>query len=154
MNVGCIPAIFEMCPYTSIVADGYHVHYAMIQLAFRELKGKLYLITDAVTSTLDGIYPHIYKENRYVMPDGTLSGSALTMLSAVANVVNHCHVPLYDAIAMASYIPATVVGIHRSKGKIAVGYDADLVIFDRNFIVQRTYIRAQCKYRYKRHDNA
>lgn len=36
-------------------------------------------------SCASGIYPHMLKDGKYVMPDGTLSGSSLSMLQAVYN---------------------------------------------------------------------
>ena len=57
-SVGYIPAIFAHRPFTSIIADGIHVDYSMLKLAKRELKEKLFLITDAVTETTEGLYQH------------------------------------------------------------------------------------------------
>jgi N-acetylglucosamine-6-phosphate deacetylase len=135
---GYIPAIFEEKPYTSVVADGIHVDFAMIRLAKRELGDKLFLITDAVTTANEGTYQHQFTGDRYVMPDGTLSGSCLTMLMAVQNCVNHVGVPLAEAINMASLYPAQLAGVN--KGKVEVGYDADLVIFNAAFEVKGTYM--------------
>ena len=135
---GYIPAIFEEKPYTSVVADGIHVDFAMIRLAKRELGDKLFLITDAVTTANQGTYQHQFTGDRYVMPDGTLSGSCLTMLMAVQNCVNHVGVPLAEAINMASLYPAQLAGVN--KGKIEAGYDADLIIFNEAFEVKGTYI--------------
>ncbi|MDT3403374.1 N-acetylglucosamine-6-phosphate deacetylase [Mucilaginibacter terrae] len=129
---GIIPAIFEERPYTSIVADGIHVDYAMVRLAKRELGDKLFLITDAVTEARSGAYQHRKDGNRYVMPDGTLSGSALTMLKAVQNCVQHAGIDLAEAVNMASLYPAQLAGL-TTKGKVEAGYDADLVIFDAAF---------------------
>src|SRR3978361_425035 len=58
---GYIPAIFEEKPYTSIVADGIHVDFAMIRLAKRALGDKLFFITDAVTAADRGTYHHQFK---------------------------------------------------------------------------------------------
>ena len=44
---GYIPAIFEEKPYTSVVADGIHVDFAMIRLAKRELGNKSSLTASA-----------------------------------------------------------------------------------------------------------
>jgi N-acetylglucosamine-6-phosphate deacetylase len=129
---GIIPAIFEEKPYTSVVADGVHVDFAMIRLAKRELGDKLFLITDAVTETTEGAYPHIFKGDRYVMPDGTLSGSSLTMLKAVKNCVDNGVAALPEAINMASLYPTTLAKLS-GKGKIEAGYDADLIIFKPDF---------------------
>jgi N-acetylglucosamine-6-phosphate deacetylase len=139
---GYIPAIFEEKPYTSIVADGVHVDFAMIRLAKRELGDKLFLITDAVTSTTKGAYQHSFKGDRYVMPDGTLSGSCLTMLKAVQNCVEHAGISLADAVNMASLYPAQLESLNK-KGKIAAGFDADLVIFNNDFEVQWTVFKGE-----------
>jgi N-acetylglucosamine-6-phosphate deacetylase len=129
---GIIPAIFEEQPYTSIVADGIHVDFAMISLAKRELGDKLFLITDAVTAATKGTYPHILQGDKYVMPDGTLSGSALTMLTAVKNCVKQVNISLPEAVNMASLYPAQLASL-KTKGKVEAGYDADLIIFDTEF---------------------
>ena len=113
---GYIPAIFEEKPYTSIVADGIHVDFAMIRLAKRELGDKLFFITDAVTAAQKGTYQHQFKGDRYTMPDGTLSGSCLTMLKAVQNGVEQVGIGLAEAINMASLYPAQVASLN-AKGK-------------------------------------
>ena len=137
---GYIPAIFEEKPYTSIVADGIHVDFAMIRLAKRELGNKLFLITDAVTAATEGAYQHQFKTDRYVMPDGTLSGSCLTMLKAVQNCVEQVGIPLAEAINMASLYPAQLASLNK-KGKVEAGYDADLIVFNSNFEVQGTVLK-------------
>ncbi|MDB5031069.1 N-acetylglucosamine-6-phosphate deacetylase [Mucilaginibacter sp.] len=132
---GYIPAIFEEKPYTSIVADGVHVDFALIRLAKRELGDKLFLITDAVTEADKGTYQHQFKGDRYVTPDGTLSGSCLTMLKAVQNCVVHVGIELPEAINMASLYPARLINADK-KGKIEKGYDADMIIFNNDFEVK------------------
>ena len=138
---GYIPAIFEERPYTSIVADGIHVDFAMIRLAKRELGDKLFLITDAVTETTEGTYPlHELRGTHYVMPPHhTLSGSCLTMIKAVKNCVEHCDISLAEAINMASLYPAQLASLN--KGKIAPGFDADMVVFNDDFEVQATVFK-------------
>lgn len=136
---GYIPAIFEERPYTSIVADGVHVDFTMIRLAKRELGDRLFLITDAVTSAPEGTYQHQFKGDRYVMPDGTLSGSCLTMLKAVQNCVEFCGIELAEAINMASLYPAQLASLN--KGRIAPGFDADMVVFNDSFEVLATLFK-------------
>ncbi|MES2377193.1 MAG: N-acetylglucosamine-6-phosphate deacetylase [Bacteroidota bacterium] len=129
---GYIPAIFEERPYTSIVADGVHVDFTMIRLAKRELGDKLYLITDAVSETDKGTYQHQFKVDRYVMPDGTLSGSCLTMLKAIQNCVERVGIDLAEAVNMATLYPAQLIK-STAKGKVAQGFNADLVVFNDSF---------------------
>jgi N-acetylglucosamine-6-phosphate deacetylase len=139
---GYIPAIFEEKPYTSIVNDGFHVDFAMVRLAKRELGDKLFLITDRVTAADEGYYQHQFTGDRYVMPDGTLSGSCLTMLWAVKNCVEHVGIGLAEAINMASLYPAQLAKMNK-KGKVAPGYDADFIIFNENFEVLGTVFKGE-----------
>ena len=141
---GYIPAIFEEKPYASIVADGNHVDWPMIGLAKRELGDKLFLITDAVTAATEGVYQHQLQGDKYVMPDGTLSGSSLTMLKAVQNCVEKVGIELAEAVNMASLYPAQLAS-KTKKGKIEGGFDADLVIFNEQYetlaaILQGNYL--------------
>ncbi len=135
---GYIPAIFEEKPYVSIVNDGIHVDFAMVRLAKRELGDKLFLITDAVTAATEGTYQHQFTGDRYVMPDGTLSGSCLTMLKAAENCVKHVGIGLAEAINMASLYPAQLA--KKNKGRIAAGFDADFIAFDEAFQLKGTFL--------------
>lgn len=129
---GFIPAIFEQKPFTSIVPDGIHVDYPMIRLAKRELGDKLFIITDAVTESNEGIYQHKLNKDHYIMPDGTLSGSALTMLKGVQNLVQFADITLAEAINMASLYPAQLLK-DEQKGQIEKGCRADFIVFNADF---------------------
>lgn len=135
---GLIAAIFKVKPYASIVADGVHVSFPMIELAKRELGDHLFLITDAVTETQLGEYPHVFKNDRYVMPDGTLSGSCLTMLKAVENCVLKAGIPLEEALRMASTYPAQLMK-DTIRGFLKPGYRADIIVIDGNMKHHSTY---------------
>jgi len=139
---GYIPAIFEERPYTSIVADGIHVDFAMVRLAKRELGDKLFLITDAVTVTDEGVYQHQFTGDRYVMPDGTLSGSSLSMLKAVQNCVEKVGIELAEAVNMASLYPAQLAKMPH-KGRIAAGCAADLIIFNDKYETLGTVFKGE-----------
>lgn len=127
---GMVGAIFDHPGVkSSIVCDGVHVNYTAIKIAKQLMKERLFLITDAVAEALIGEYRHIYKNDRYDLPDGTLSGSALTMIQSVKNAVNHVGIPLEEALRMASTYPAAFL-TGRKLGLIAEGYEADLVVLD------------------------
>ncbi len=140
---GIIPAVFEEKPYTSIVADGIHVNYAMIALAKRELGDKLFLITDAVTENKEGVYQHKLNNDHYIMPDGTLSGSNLSMLKAVKNCVLHAGIPLAEAVNMASLYPAKLLKSDHFMGKIDKNYLANLIVFNADFEIQSVYFKGE-----------
>jgi len=140
---GLIPAIFENKPYTSIVADGIHVDFVMIKLAKRELGDKMFIITDAVAESDKGIYQHVFKGDHYTMPDGTLSGSSLTMLKAVQNCVQKAGIDLAEAVNMATLYPATLINEAHRLGKIAKGYLANLAVFTAGFEMQATMLKGK-----------
>lgn len=112
----------------SIVADGHHVDYAAVRIAKKIVGDKLFLITDAVTQNNKGDYMHQLSGDKHVLPNGTLSGSSLTMLKAVNNCIHRAQIDAREALRMASLYPARVMGIDNRKGQIEKNYDADLII--------------------------
>jgi N-acetylglucosamine-6-phosphate deacetylase len=120
---------------SSIVADGVHVDFNAISVAKKVMNERLYLISDAVEENSDGEYQHVKRNDRYTLPDGTLSGSALTMMKAVKNVVEKAGIALDEALRMASLYPAKLMGLS-ACGRIAPGFKADLVVFDKNFNIE------------------
>ncbi len=133
---GLVGAIYNhhsvMC---SIVPDGIHVDFAVLNISKKIMKERLFIITDAVAETTIGEYQHIFKGDRYTLPDGTLSGSALTMIKGVKNLVEQAGVDLNEALRMASLYPAKVIGKSNELGKIKKGYHAEFVVFDKAFNV-------------------
>jgi len=118
----------------SIVADGYHVDFNMISLAKKLMGERLFFITDAVTETNDGPYPHLLNGDKYES-NGILSGSCLTMAKAVKNAVEKCTIDLEEALRMASLYPAKVLGMNNETGKIEKGFKADFVLLTENIEV-------------------
>jgi N-acetylglucosamine-6-phosphate deacetylase len=124
----------------SIIADGKHVDFEMVNISYRLLKERLFLITDAVTPCKFGPYQHQLEGGIFVTPNGTLSGSNITMLDAVRNCATHCHIPLPDALNMASFHPAKVIRQHDQLGKIAVGMKADLLILNEQLMLETVFV--------------
>ena len=134
-------ALFESeSAYSSIIADGIHVHFGAVSIAKKMMKERLFLISDAVEENSEGTYPdHKRQKDRFTLPDGTLSGSILTMMTAVRNCVENAGIPVDEALRMASQYPAKVMNI-RDKGRIEPGFKADLVVFDRNFNIEQVFV--------------
>ena len=114
----------------SVVCDGVHVDFASIRISKKIMGDRLFFITDAVTEVQYGEYSHLFKGDRYTLPDGTLSGSSLTMLRAVRNGVEKAGFPLPEALRMASLYPAAVLGESELRGCIRPGAFADLILLD------------------------
>jgi N-acetylglucosamine-6-phosphate deacetylase len=129
-----------------VIADGVHCHPASVRLALRA-KGpdRVVLVTDAVAGA--GMEPGVYQlDGRDILvdetvsrfPDGNLAGSVLTLDQAVRNVVEWGGASIADACRMASEVPARILGL-RSKGWLAPGMDADLVLLDDALEVTATF---------------
>jgi N-acetylglucosamine-6-phosphate deacetylase len=136
-----------------LIADGVHCHPAVIDIALR-VKGpdRVALVTDAIAGA--GVEPGTYElngqkilvdENLAKLPDGTLAGSILTLDQAVRNVVRLAGASVPHALHMASEVPAQVLGL-KTKGRLIVGADADLVLFDESLTVRATFIAGQQVY--------
>lgn len=114
----------------SVVADGYHVDFAAIRISKKILGDRLFLITDAVTENLKGRYSHQLQGDKYVIADGTLSGSSLTMLRAVRNCVEKVGISLEESLRMAALYPARIIGLEHQFGKIKPGFAENFIILD------------------------
>lgn len=128
--------------YAGIIADGEHVHFSSIELAKRIKQDKLVLVTDAtppvgtqMESFWIGGQEVFYRDGKCVSADGTLGGSALTLIQAIANCVHHANIPLPEALRMASTYPAQIISVDHELGAIAPSYVANLIIFTNTFQV-------------------
>jgi N-acetylglucosamine-6-phosphate deacetylase len=137
-----------------IIVDGIHVHPRMAWLTY-QMKGPDSLILMTDSSAVTGLSPGTYDfRNRQIttdgvsarLPDGTLVGSILTLDRAVRNMIAFTGCSLADAVHMASAGPAQLVGMHKRKGILAVGADADVAILDAAFEVVATVVQGRVAY--------
>jgi len=145
---GLIGALFDSSEvWCGIIADGLHVHYANIRNAKRIKGDKLILVTDATAPAGAAIDQFIfagktiyYRNGLCVDENGTLSGSALTMIEAVANSVEHVGIALDEALRMATLYPARAMGVEARLGTIEAGKVANLTVFTRDYKITRTIV--------------
>ena len=123
----------------SIICDGVHVDYATARIAKKVMGNRLFFITDAVTAASGGEYPHRLQGDRYVLPDGTLSGSALSMVQCIRNGVRHVGILPEEAFRMASAYPARLIG-DDTLGYIAPGCHAEMVVLDHQLEIRRVIL--------------
>jgi N-acetylglucosamine-6-phosphate deacetylase len=119
---------------SSIIPDGYHVDFAALSIAKKVMGERLFIITDAVTDTIEGHYLHRLDGDKYVA-NGILSGSALTMAKGVKNCVEKAGIELDEALRMASLYPAKVLKMDKELGKLEKGYKADFVLLNEKLEV-------------------
>ena len=133
--------------YCGVIAAGLHVDYVNIRNAKR-LKGeKLCLVTDATAPAGAHIDQFIfagktiyYRNGLCVDENGTLSGSALTMIEGVRNLVEHVGIALDEALRMATLYPARAIGVDKKLGTLAAGKVANLTAFTRDYEIIKTIV--------------
>ena len=136
---GMVGAIFNHpSVLSSVVCDGIHVDFAAVRIGKQMLGKRLFYITDAVAATHEGEYQHVFRGDRYCLPDGTLSGSALTMIKCVENGVRHVGISLEESLCMASAYPAQLLR-SRKLGKIEKGHEATFVLFSVDWKVKKVF---------------
>lgn len=124
---GVVGALFNHpTTMSSIVADGHHVDFAAIQIAKKIMGDRLFCITDAVTETSSGYYQHQLVGDKYES-SGTLSGSALTQIKSIHNLVQHVGLSFEEAIKMCSLYPAKLMHRKEISGMIEVNKNANLL---------------------------
>ncbi|HIQ04601.1 MAG TPA: N-acetylglucosamine-6-phosphate deacetylase, partial [Anaerolineae bacterium] len=149
---GVVGAVLvQDCLTAEIIADGLHVHPAVIALLVRA-KGpdRVVLVTDAIRAAGLSEGEYELEEHRVTVAqgaarlvDGTLAGSLLTMEQGVANLVEQVGLPLPEAVGMATLNPARVLGLTGCKGSLAPGRDADLVIMTEDYQVIMTMVKGK-----------
>ena len=82
----------------------------------------------------EGDFTYTVTDGKAYTEGGNLAGSTATLFDCVRCAISF-GIPEYDAVKMASEVPATLMGLN--KGKIAVGYDADYILVDRDFNLVR-----------------
>ncbi len=138
---GLVGAVYDHpVACASIIVDGVHCAYAAARVSQKVMGERLFLITDATEAGTVGAYRFRRQGDHFVDENGTLAGSALTMLTAVQNCVRHVGLPLAEALRMASGYPARVVGLDHEIGRIAPGYRADMCLFDNDFQAHATVL--------------
>ncbi|KJY85358.1 N-acetylglucosamine-6-phosphate deacetylase [Vibrio galatheae] len=148
---GVVGAIYDTPDvYAGIIADGFHVDYANIRIAHKIKGEKLVLVTDATAPAGADMDYFIfvgkkvyYRDGKCVDENGTLGGSALTMIEAVQNTVEHVGIALDEALRMATLYPAKAIGLDNKLGRVKKGMVANLTVFDRDFNVQATVVNGK-----------
>lgn len=137
-SLGLVGASFRSDAWTSIIADGLHCDFESLRLA-KQLKGeKLFLITDAVTHDVLGPYVFSKSGARFTNDAGVLSGSSLTMDTAIRNCVYQAGIPIDEAIRMATVYPAEVANLAQ-LGSIEVGKRACFVHLSDDLQVEQVW---------------
>lgn len=135
-----------------VIADGIHVEPAVLKLVYR-LKGwrGIALVTDAMAAlgmpagryVLAGLEVDVDETSARLAGKSTLAGSILNLDAAIRNFVAFTGCPLHEAVAMATYTPAKLLGLSDGQGEIRAGGVANLAIFSADFRPLQTIVAGQ-----------
>lgn len=142
---GPVGAAFEKEIYAEVICDGRHIGKSAVLALYKLFSSdRMILISDAVRPAAmpDGIYdsggiPVNMKDGIAYLKNGSLAGGSSALLECVKTAVGF-GIDFYEAVKMASQTPAKLLGLN--KGKIEIGYDADLIILNDDFSVSKTII--------------
>lgn len=137
---GVVGAVYDNNIYAGIIVDGFHVAYENIRLSKKIMGEKLILVTDATAPAgaeieeFDFVGTTVYyKDGKCFGQDGTLGGSAVTMIESIEQCVKFVGIALDEALRMATLYPAKVIKVDSKLGSISAGKIANLAIFNNDF---------------------
>src|SRR5690554_1408927 len=142
-----------------IIADGVHLPKSLLQFVYK-FKGpdRTALCTDSMRGAgmPDGesILGSLEKGQKVIIEDGVaklpdrtaFAGSVATTDRLIRTMVQLAEVPLVEAVKMLTLTPARIMKIDSNKGSVAIGKDADFVIFDENINVSHTILEGNVIY--------
>jgi len=134
-----------------IIPDGFHVHPALVNLLRKDKPvSNIVMVTDALrpTQQKEGVLiangEEVYLDDKVFKrkEDDVIAGSSLLMIDGVKNLVDWGQ-PIHDAIRMASTNPVRIINQHIKTGSLLPEYDADIVVFDKDFNVTMTIVKGE-----------
>ena len=145
-------ALEDRASWCGLIVDLHHVSAPSLKIAIAA-KGseRMMLVTDAMATVGTDLAELTFQGQRITRAGGrlttaegrtagTLAGSDLDMATAVRNTVRHLGLPLEQALAMASRVPAAFLRLESELGRIVPGLRASLVLLDDDLQVRETWI--------------
>ena len=131
---GLVGAVLAGSLAAGLIADGMHVAPVTMRVALAARAGGIFLVsdcmavagTDAIELVLGG-RRILRAAGRLTLEDGTLAGADLTLDRAVDVLVRKVGIAPERALAMATSVPAAVMGLQATRGHLRAGRVADMV---------------------------
>jgi N-acetylglucosamine-6-phosphate deacetylase len=148
-------ALSEPNVLCELIADGHHVSPTLMKMLYHA-KGcrGICLVTDATAGAGlgDGSRFSLFG-NDCVVEGGVclladrsaLAGSVSRMIDLIHTVMEYVDVPLHEAIAMATEVPARAIGL-KTKGRLEIGADADFTVLSPELEVLQTFVGGERVY--------
>lgn len=131
-----------------LICDGVHVHPAVMRLLAAIVPGRMALVSDAMAAAgaPDGEYllgeqPVVVRDGEARLRDGdSIAGSTLLQDEELRRAVRLAGLSLPAAVEALTTTPARAIGREREFGRVAAGYPGDLLLFDTDLTLRRTWI--------------
>ena len=130
---GMVGAVLGSDGFAGLIADGIHVDPLTLRVALAAKREGIFLVSDCMAlAGTEGTEFHLGGRRilraggRLTLEDGTLAGADLTLPRAVQVLVQDVGIAPERALAMASSIPAAVIG-RGDLGHLRPGARADMV---------------------------
>ncbi|EEI86069.1 N-acetylglucosamine-6-phosphate deacetylase [Anaerococcus lactolyticus ATCC 51172] len=152
---GMVGAAMSTDAISELICDGHHVNPNAANILMNAKgRDKIALITDCMSAggMADGDYMlgefpvRVEGGTARLKEGGSLAGSILKLKEAVKNVVDWEIADIFEAIQMASLIPAKSVGIDNVCGKLHEGYSADFIVLDYDKNLKKTFLNGKLVY--------
>jgi N-acetylglucosamine-6-phosphate deacetylase len=130
-----------------VIVDGHHLHPAMVNAAWRALGPARFLTVSDTTAGLGlpegrtrlGDQEVVVSGGTVRLFDGTLAGSAASVLDCLRLLRSTTGASLEDVVATVTTTPADLVG-DRTRGRIEAGARGDLTLVDDDLHVVATVV--------------
>ncbi len=145
---GVVGAASDAADTIEIIADGVHLHPAVVRAAFSWFGAeRVCLVSDSMRGAgmPNGRYDFGGQEVELtdgvakLVKGGVISGSATNLAECCRNVVRF-GVPMEKAVRAATLNPAKAVGLDHEVGTLMPGKRADIVVWNRDMQTQEVFV--------------
>lgn len=143
---GMVGAVLGHDHFAGLIADGIHVDPMTMRVALSAKPEGIFLVSDCMALTGTDLTEMtlggrriLRRDGRLTLEDGTLAGADLTLPRAVQVLVDQVGIAPERALAMATAVPARVLG-RTDIGCLAAGARADVVHLGPDWALRQVWL--------------
>lgn len=144
-------ALLDKTITMEIIADGVHIHPAIIELVLRNKPlERICLISDGTRAVgmPDGEYElggqkAIVRHGIAQLPDGKIAGSTYPLRQGLKTLVQKLHYPLPAAVCYATLNPAKLLRIDNRVGSLERNKEATFIRLSSDFDIKQIWLRGR-----------